>query len=187
MRRLIVFNLVTLDGFFEGPGREIDWHNVDDEFNDQAVAMLDSADTLLFGRVTYELMARFWPTADAIRLDPIVAGRMNGKEKIVFSRTLERADWSHTRLVKGGMEQEVERLKLKPGKALLLLGSGNVMSQLAQQGMIDEYRLMMNPLVLGKGNPLFQGMEKRLDLTLAGVRGFHNGNVLLTYQPRGKG
>ncbi len=90
MRKLLMFNLVTLDGYFEGPNRDISWHNVDAAFNAYAVDMLNSVDTLLFGRVTYELMARFWPSPDAIKNDPLVAERMNNLSKIVFSRTLDR-------------------------------------------------------------------------------------------------
>lgn len=92
MRKLLVFNLVTLDGYFEGPNRDISWHNVDAEFNEYAIDMLNSVDTLIFGRVTYELMAGYWPTPDAIKNDPIVAGKMNALSKIVFSRTLNKVE-----------------------------------------------------------------------------------------------
>src|SRR5512134_370781 len=100
MRNLFAFDLMSLDGYFEGPNRDISWHNVDAEFDEYAVEMLNSVDVLLFGRVTYELMAGFWPTPDAMKNDPIVAERMNNVPKIVFSRTLEKAEWNNTRLVK---------------------------------------------------------------------------------------
>jgi len=186
MRKVIVFNLMTLDGYFEGPDRDITWHNVDGEFNEYAVNMLDSMDLLLFGRVTYELMAGFWPTEEAIKTDPIVATKMNSSPKVVFSRTLNKAEWNNTRLVKSAMEEEIRKLKELPGKDIALLGSGNVMSQLAQQGLIDEYRIMMNPLVLGRGTPLFNGIRERIDLRLLKTRTFRNGNVLLYYEPAGK-
>ncbi len=186
MRKVFVFNLITLDGYFEGPKREIDWHNVDAEFNEYAVAMLDSVDTLLFGRVTYELMANFWPTADAMKNDPVVAERMNNLSKIVFSRTLDKVDWHNTRLVKNNIEDEVIKIKKQPGKDVALLGSGSIMSQFAQHGILDEYRLMINPVVLGRGNPLFKDINDRLKFKLAKTRTFRSGNVLLYYQPAGK-
>jgi len=186
MRKLTVFNLMTLDGFIAGPGGDISWHNVDEEFQELANAASNSGNTLLFGRVTYELMARFWPTPEAIKTDPIVAKGMNAAEKIVFSRTLQKADWNNTRLVKGDMIAEVRRLKQQTGKDLTVLGSGSIVSQLTQAGLIDEYHVLLNPLVLGDGISMFKGISKRLDLKLLDVRTFRNGNVLLRYRPAGK-
>ncbi len=183
MRKLFVFNLVTLDGYFEGPSRDISWHNVDAEFNEYAVEMLDSVDTLLFGRVTYDLMASFWPTPDAVKNDPLVAGRMNSLPKIVFSRTLDKVEWNNTRLVKNNIEEEIRKMKAQPGKDMALLGSGVMMSEFAQAGLIDEYRIMVNPVVLGNGNPLFKGIKDRLNLKLVNTKIFKSGNVLLYYQP----
>ncbi len=189
MRKVFMFNLVTLDGFFEGPNRDISWHNVtsgsgmDEEFNGYAVDMLNSVDTLLFGRVTYELMASYWPTPDAMKNDPIVAERMNSLPKIVFSRTLDKVEWNHTRLVKDNIEEEIKNMKKQPGKDMALLGSGSIMSRFAQRGLIDEYRIMVNPVVLGAGTPLFKGIKDRLHLKLLKTRTFRSGNVLLYYQP----
>jgi len=183
MRKVFVFNMVTLDGYFEGPNREIDWHNVDAEFNEYAVDMLNSVDTLLFGRVTYELMAGYWPTQDAIKNDPIVAERMNNLPKIVFSKTLDKVAWSNTRLVKDNIEEEIEKMKKRPGKDMAILGSGSIVSLFAQRGLVDEYRLMVNPVVLGQGNPLFKGIGDRIYLKLLGTRTFRSGNVLLYYGP----
>jgi dihydrofolate reductase len=187
MRKVKMFNLMTIDGFFEGPDHDISWHNVDPEFNDYAIKeMFPSSDVLLFGRVTYELMAGFWPTPEAKRDDPIVAEKMNASPKIVFSRTLKEAPWNNTRLVKDNMEDEVRRLKEQPGKGLAILGSGSIVSQLAQRGLIDEYQIMVNPLVLGRGTPLFKGINGRLDLDLISARAFGNGNVMLRYRPARK-
>ncbi len=183
MRKLFVSNLVTLDGYFEGPNRDISWHNVDAEFNEYAIDMLNSVDTLLFGRVTYELMAGFWPTPYAIKTDPIVAGKMNSLAKIVFSRTLSKAEWNNTRLVKDNIEEEIRKMKIQPGKDIALLGSGNILTQFAQKGLLDEYRIMVNPIILGDGNPLFKGITDRINLKLIKARTFRNGNVLLCYQP----
>ena len=186
MRKLFVFNLVTLDGYFEGPKRDISWHNVDAEFNEYAVAMLASVDMLLFGRVTYDPMASYWPTPDAVKNDPIVAEKMNSLSKIVFSRTLNRPGWNNTRLVKDNIEEEIKNMKKQPGKDMALLGSGSIMSGFTQRGLIDEYRIMVNPVVLGDGKPMFKGIRDRLKLELIQTRTFHNGNVLLYYQPAGK-
>src|SRR5215813_2951666 len=107
MRNLFLFMMVSLDGFFEGPDHSIDWHNVDEEFNEFAARQLDEVDTLVFGRVTYEGMASYWPTVSAIEDDPVIAGKMNSLPKIVFSRTLEMANWENSRLVKENIEGEV--------------------------------------------------------------------------------
>jgi len=182
MRKVFVFNLVTLDGYFEGPRREIDWHNVDAEFNEYAIGMLNSVDTLLFGRVTYELMAGYWPTPDAMKNDPIVAGKMNSLPKIVFSRTLDKVAWNNSRLVKSNVEEEIQKMKKQPGKDIVILGSGSIVSELAPLGLIDEYRLMVNPVVLGAGKPLFKGIKDRLNLKLIKAKTFKSGNVLLYYE-----
>jgi dihydrofolate reductase len=186
MRKVFAFDLVTLDGYFEGPNRDISWHNVDAEFNDYAIELLNSVDLLLFGRVTYELMARYWPTPEVMKNDPIVAERMNNLWKVVFSRTLEKVEWHNTRLVKENIEEELQKMKKQSGKDMALLGSGNIVSGLAQRGLIDEYRIMVNPVVLGDGRPLFKGIRERLKLKLTKTETFRNGNVLLYYQPTGK-
>jgi dihydrofolate reductase len=181
MRKLTVFNLMTLDGYITGEGGDISWHQVDDEFQELANAASNSGNMLLFGRVTYELMAGFWPTPEAIRTDPIVAAGMNKAEKIVFSRTLQKADWNNTRLVKDGMLDEVRRLKQGTGKDLTILGSGSIVAQLAEEGLIDEYQVLLNPVVIGKGKSMFDGVKDRFSLKLTKTRVFGNGNVLLTY------
>jgi len=183
---MILFNMITLDGFFAGPQGEIDWHNVDAEFNDFAIEQLDSMDILLFGRVTYAWMAGYWPTQIAIQNDPVVAGKMNVKSKVVFSKTLDKADWNNTRLIKKDIDWEISKLKGQPGKDLIIFGSGNLAVDLANLGLIDEYRLMLNPVVLGKGRGLFEGIDGKLKLKLIKTREFRSGNVLLHYRPSGK-
>ena len=182
MRKVILFNLMTLDGFFAGPDGEIDWHNVDEEFNDFAIDQLSTADGLIFGRRTYELMASYWPTESAISDDPIVAEKMNSIPKIVFSRTLDQVDWNNTRLVKENAAEEVSKLKHQPGKDLFIFGSADLASTLTDLGLIDEYRIILNPVVLGSGRPLFQGVKDPLHLKLMKTRIFRNGNVLLYYE-----
>ena len=181
MRRLIMFNLITLDGFFAGPNGEIDWHNVDDEFNEFAIGQLNSADGLLFGRITYRLMAGYWPTPDAAMQAPVVAARMNSISKTVVSRTLGSVEWSNTGLVKENVQEEIFKLKQQPGKDLLLLGSADLASALTNLRLVDEYRIMVNPVVLGKGKPLFTNISDKLAFKLLATRVFHSGNVLLHY------
>ena len=183
MRRVLFFMMVTLDGYFEGDKREIDWHNVDDEFNDFAIAQLQEVDTLLFGRVTYDMMASYWPTPEAKTNDPVVAEKMNSTPKIVFSRTLGEADWENTRLVKHNFAAEVTKLKQEPGKDLIIFGSSDLAVTFIEHGLLDECRIMINPVVLGRGKSLFSGIHDRLRLRLLRTKTFHSGNVLLYYEP----
>ena len=186
MRKIFLFMMVTLDGFFEGPDGEIDWHNVDEEFNEFATNQTSEVDALLFGRKTYEMMASYWPTESARRDDPIVAGQMNSLPKIVFSKTLDNVEWNNSRLVKDHIAEEITRLKSQPGKDLAIFGSSNLCVSLIQMGLIDEFRIMVNPVVLGSGQPLFKGMKEKLNLKLTSAKTFRNGNVLLCYQPAEK-
>jgi dihydrofolate reductase len=183
MRKLGVFNLVTLDGYFSGQGGDISWHRVDPELHEYAEKNATSGNTLLFGRVTYELMAGYWPSPEALKDDPVIAKGMNSSSKIVFSRTLKKAAWANTRLVKNDMLEEVRKLKQQSGSDLTILGSGSIVAQLAQAGLIDEYQILLNPVVLGKGTTLFEGVESKLTLKLTRTRTFGNGNILLCYEP----
>ncbi len=183
MRKVLFFMLVTLDGYIEGPGQDIDWHNVDEEFNTFAVEQLNAVDTLLFGRVTYVGMAGYWPTPEAMANDPQVAEAMNSKSKIVFSRTLETADWANTRLIKDHVAEEVLKLKQAPGQDMIVFGSSNLAASFSDMGLIDEYRIMVCPVVLGAGTPLFHGLQERLKLKLLKTRVFGNGIVLHYYAP----
>ena len=183
MRKLNVFNFITLNGYFEGPKRDISWHKHGAEENEYAVEGLKSGSILLFGRVTYELMASYWPTPYAIKNDPIMAEGMNNADKIVFSRTLKKAEWNNTRLLKDHIVEEIKRMKQIPGKDMTLLGSGSIATQFAQQGLIDEYQIMVDPVVLGDGTPIFKGIKHTLNLKLTTTRTFRSGVVLLCYQP----
>ena len=184
MRNLFLFNMVTLDGYFEGPNQDIDWHAVDEEFNEFAVEQLDTIDTILFGRVTYEGMASFWPTPFALENEPMVAGRMNKIAKVVFSRTLDKAEWQNTQLVKEDVAGFIAQLKGQPGKDIAIFGSANLAASLLSMGLIDELRLIVNPVILGSGTPLFRDVRERIDLKLTKTRVFDNGNVLLYYRLR---
>ena len=183
MRKIILLMSVSVDGFFEGPDGSLDWQLVDDElhqhFNDELGAM----GAFLDGRVTYQLMAGFWPTADA---DPSSTGPVaefariwREMPKIVFSRTLERAEWNTT-VVREVVAEEMLALKAQPGGDLVL-GGANLAATFIRLGLVDEYRLYIHPVVIGRGHPLFQAPDLRLDLTLAQTRTFGNGVVLLRY------
>ena len=183
MGKVSAFNFVTLDGYFEGPKRDISWHKHDADGTAYAVEGLKSGNALLFGRVTYELMASYWPTPIAIQNDPVVAEGMNKAEKIVFSRTLKKVGWNNTRLVRDNIGREIGNLKKTSRKDMTLLGSGSILTQLAQEGLIDEFQFMVDPVALGDGTPIFKNIKHRLNLKLTSTRTFKNGTVLLCYQP----
>jgi dihydrofolate reductase len=183
MRKLIVFNQVTLDGYFAGVNGDISWaHKNDAEWNAFVAENAKGGGVLLFGRITYELMASYWPTATAIKNDPVVAEGMNNLPKVVFSKTLDKVSWNNTKLVKGDMPAEIREMKKEAGKDMVVLGSGSIVSQLAQEGLIDEYQIVMNPIVLGQGRTMFDGLKKKLTLKRTKTRTFGNGNVLLCYE-----
>ena len=185
MRKVIMFNLITLDGYFEGPENDIGWHQVDDEFNEFAIEQLSSTDGLIFGRLTYQLMANFWPTPAGLEGEPATANLMNSLPKYVFSKTLTKVEWNNTSLVKGEAVRELNKLKQGHGNDLFIFGSADLSSTFTKNGLIDEYRLILNPIVLGAGVPLFKDNGEMLKMKLLKTRLFHNGNVLLYYQPYG--
>jgi len=184
MRKIIVFNQVTLDGYFADMNGDMSWaHKQDAEWNAFVADNAKGDATLLFGRITYEMMASFWPTPNAIELFPFVAERMNSLPKVVFSRTLDKAAWNNTKLVKGDLAAEIRKMKNEPGSDFVIMGSGSIVSQLAQEGLIDEYEIALNPIVLGKGRTMFDGIKEKLNLKLTRTRAFANGNVFLCYEP----
>ena len=178
MRKVIVSNLMSLDGFFEGPNHELDWFVVDEEFFAYARDMLRGVDTILFGRKTYQHMADYWPSAPAEE----IADQMNNLAKIVFSRTLESVEWQNSTLVKNDAVAEISKLKQLPGKDMVILGSASLASFLLQRGLIDEYRVILNPVFLGSGRPLFQDVKQRLRLKLSRTKLFGSGVVVLYYE-----
>jgi dihydrofolate reductase len=185
MRKLAAFHQVTLDGYFAGPNGDISWAHKgseDAEWNAFVAGNAQGGGLLVFGRVTYELMASYWPTAQALANDPIVARQMNDLPKVVFSRTRSSASWSNTRVMRGDMAAEMRNMKAESGKDMTILGSGSVVSQLAQEGLIDQYQIVVNPVVLGSGRTLFDGIKRQLALKLTKTRTFGNGKVLLCYE-----
>jgi len=181
MRKLFSFLLTTVDGYYEGPNHGFDWPKVDAEFNDFALEQLDEVDMLLFGRVTYEMMAAYWPTPAAEQDDPRITARMNSIPKVVVSGTLHSAGWANTRLIKG--VDELRGLKEQPGKSIALFGSSDLTVSLLEMGLVDEVRIMVNPVVLGAGKSAFSTAGERIDLELVKSQPFASGNVLLSYEP----
>ena len=184
MRKIVLMLSVSVDGFVEGPNREIDWHMVDDElhthFNDQIRTM----GAILNGRVTYELMASFWPTADQdpTSTPPMVdfAGIWRDMPKIVYSRTLQEAGWNTT-IVREVVPEEIQQLKAEPGGDLVL-GGADLAAAFLRHDLVDEYRIYVHPVLIGRGKPLFQPLDARRIVRLVETRTFGNGVVLLRYE-----
>ncbi len=185
MRRLGVFNSITIDGYFTDKNNDMSWaHRANDpEWNEFTADNAKSGGELLFGRVTYDLMNSFWPTEMAAKQFPEVAEQMNKLPKVVFSRKLDSVSWENTRLLKGDLAKEVAKLKQESGDNMVIMGSGSIITQLALEKLIDEYQLVVNPIALGAGRTIFEGIKEKLDLKLTDSRTFQNGNVLLTYEP----
>lgn len=186
MRRLIYSFLVSLDGFIEGPNRELDWHIIDEELHNFINDQQSEIGAELYGRRLYELMASYWPTADLDPSNPVYviefARIWKKMEKIVFSSTLERVE-GNARLVRGNAIEEITRLKEQPGKALTIGGPG-LASTAMRHGLIDEYQLYIQPVVLGNGTPMFPVLEDRKSLRLVETRIFGSGVVYLRYIDR---
>jgi dihydrofolate reductase len=186
MRSVVLSMQVSLDGFIARADGELDWHLVGREFNEYARDLLDSFDTLVFGRVTYQLMASYWRTA--IISDPVevqIAERLNTLPKVVFSRTLKKVEWKNSRLATGGVAEEIRKMKEQPGKDIGI-GGTSLVAVLAPLGLIDDYRILVVPVVLGTGKPLFKDIKKSISLKLRETRTFGSGLVLLAYQPEKK-
>ena len=183
MRNIVVWLSMSLDGFIAGPDGDLSWHRVDDELHQHFNDDLRGMSAFLHGRRTYELMAAFWPTADR---DPgstapmrEFAGIWRDMPKIVYSRSLDRAEW-HGTVVREVVPEQVRALKAEPGGEMSL-GGADLAESFRRHGLVDEYRLYVHPVVVGRGTPLFPA-GTRLDLSLAESRPFGNGVVLLRYR-----
>jgi dihydrofolate reductase len=184
MRNLSVFELITLDGYFSGADGDYSWAHdeaPDPEFQAFTDQNASSGGAMVFGRVTYDLMEAFWPTAEAAKQMPIVAKQMNDRPKFVFSRSLDKASWQNTTVLKGDPATEIRKLKSEPGDDLVIMGSGSIVSQLAKEGLIDAYHFVVVPVVIGEGRTVFDDVDRTLDLELTESRAFRNGKVSLRY------
>jgi dihydrofolate reductase len=178
MRKIIVSIFLSLDGSFEGPNRESDWHVWDDEMDRYMADFLDTVDAILLGRVAYQVFADYWPSSTET-----MAPKLNALPKIVLSKTLEKVEWSNSRLISENIKEEILNIKQQPGKDLVLLGGADIASNLLQLGLIDEYRIILTPVVLSNGKPFFKNTKDKLSLNLLKTRTFSCGNVILYYQP----
>jgi dihydrofolate reductase len=184
MPKLIAYTSVSLDGYFTDANGDMNWaHKHDPEWQAFVAENASRGGQLLFGRVTYDLMAGFWPTALAAQSNPVVVERMNNLRKFVFSRKLDQVTWNNTTLLKGDLAAEVRKLKQEPGPNIVVMGSGSIVAQLAEAGLIDEYQIVLNPIVVGNGRTMFEGVKRKLPMKLASSRAFANGNVVLFYEP----
>jgi len=184
MPKLMVFNSMSLDGFIADSQGDMSWaYKQDDEWNSFVAGNASGRGVLLFGRKTYDMMAGYWPTPVAAQNSPVVAKRMNELQKIVFSRTMEKALWQNSTLLRGDPAEEVKGLKQQPGPDLVILGSASIVAQLSAARLIDEYQIALSPVLLGEGKSMFAQIGERLALKLASTRSFRNGNLFLIYHP----
>jgi dihydrofolate reductase len=183
MRKLSVFNFISLDGYYKDINNGIAWHNHDEEGAEYSAQSLQAGNILLFGRVTYDMMASFWPSPMAAESLPVVAEGMNKAEKIVFSRTMKKADWNNSRVISSDIVEEMKKLKQTPGKDMTILGSGTILTQFASAGIIDDYQIMLDPTAIGSGTSVFRGISHQLNLKLINIKTFRSGTLLLSYQP----
>lgn len=196
MRRIVVFQWLTADGYFAGPDGNLSWVVPDEEQARAAADGIAGFDTVLFGRRTYELFEGFWRHAiddDSSTVpDPhrpgrrsrdhrVIAVALNEMTKLVFSRTLTDVTWSNARLLHELDPREIETMKKQPGKDIIVFGSGSLVSQLTQHGLIDEYEFVVCPILLGSGRPLLSGVSRRLKLDLREARRYQSGDVMLRY------
>jgi len=186
VRKLILLMHTSIDGFVAGPNGEMDWIRVDDELFEIAVKLTDDADTALYGRVTYQMMESYWPTAGdkptATKHDIEHSRWYNIVEKIVLSKTIHQSNLRNTKFIGDNIPGEINKLKREKGKNILMIGSPSSAHTLMQQDLIDDYWLFVNPVVLGKGIPLFAGIKDRLQLKLLTTKTYSIGVVALHYE-----
>lgn len=185
MRKLVSFMHMSLDGFVAGPDGEMDWIHVDEEMFEYAGMMTDQSDTALYGRLTYEMMEAYWPTAgdkpNASKHDKQHSGWYNGVAKVIISRTMKGKNLANTEIVSDHIEEHVQKLKQQPGNNIVIFGSPSASHSLMQHNLIDEYWLFVNPILLGSGISLFKNIADRVNLKLLDTKVFLSGVVMLHY------
>lgn len=186
MRKVVLFMHISLDGFAAGPNGELDWISYDEELEKYAEDIVSTVGSPLYGRVTYQMMKSYWPTVlndpSATKHDMDHARWLEDVEKIVFSKTLEKTEWNNTRVIKDNIAEEASKLKQQPGKDLVIFGSPGLARNFLQLGLIDEYRLTVNPVILGSGKPLFKDVEDTISLKIVKTQSFNSGVVALHYE-----
>jgi dihydrofolate reductase len=186
MRKLIQLMHVSLDGFVAGPNGELDWIYFDKEMEDHGKHVSNNVDTTIYGRVTYQMMESFWPTVpsnpDSSQHELEHAEWVEHVSKIVISKSLDKAEWNNTTLIKDNIADEISKLKQQPGNDMMIFGSPRLSHNLMQLGLIDEFQLILNPIVLGSGIPLFKDIKEKFKLKLLSSNPFESGVVALHYQ-----
>jgi dihydrofolate reductase len=197
MRRIMAFTRVTADGYFTSPDGKLDWVVPEPQIDKEAGEGMSGQGAILFGRRTYEMFQAYWPHAledSATAPDPHMPGRrspeiramavwINEAAKVVFSKTLKDVTWKNTRLLHAFDPREVEAMKKQPGPDMIIFGSGSIASQLTEHGLIDEYRFVVGPALLGSGRPLISGVPRSSRLDLLEAKTYPSGNVMLRYAP----
>lgn len=178
----MMFNFISLNGFYKGSTGDISWHKHGKEENEFSADNLKQEAILIFGRITYEMMVSYWPSSFAMENDPATASGMNKAEKILISSSMKKANWNNTSVINDNFIEELRKLKQSPGKDMVILGSGSIVTQCAEAGIIDEYQIMIDPVAIGGGTPIFNDIKHALELKLIKSRVFNSGTVLLTYQ-----
>jgi dihydrofolate reductase len=194
MRRLVMFNRVSADGYFAAQDGKLDWVVPEREIDKAAASAIDAFDTVLLGRRTYEMFASFWPKAlDDPKSAPDPHGRertpemramavmLNEATKLVFSKTLKEATWKNSHVIPEFNAREIEALKKQPGKDMIIFGSGSIVTQLAEHNLIDEYQFVVQPILLGSGKTLINDGSRRSKINLQEAKGYQSGNVMLRY------
>ncbi|MCE9643054.1 MAG: dihydrofolate reductase family protein [Candidatus Andersenbacteria bacterium] len=183
MRTLYLFMMISLDGYFEGKNHDLSWHNANNEEFQNFVAKQNATiDTILMGKTTYEMMRDFWPSEDAQTTDPLTAEFMSTTKKYVFSHEPYEPKWENAETIHEDINVRVQALKEEPGKDIAIFGSNILAVSLMEAGLVDEFRIMINPIAIGAGTPLFHGITKPLQLSLTATTQFQSGNVLTIYK-----
>jgi dihydrofolate reductase len=178
------FISISLDGCYADAEGDMSWaHTQDPEQAEFTSSNAKGGGALVFGRITYEMMASFWPTPAAAEMMPDVAAQMNALPKIIFSRTMKSAGWRNSRIVSADLVGELSRLKAGKGPDMTILGSGSIVAQVATAGLLDELQVMLVPVALGAGKRLFDGIPRSLAWRRDNSRQFSNGNVFISYKP----
>ena len=184
MRKLRVFNSISLDGYFTDKDSDLSWahRRQDKEWTDFISTNASGDSEMLFGRVTYDMMKAYWPTPAAAEHMPAVANRMNTASKVVFSRSVKESDWQNTRFYSGDIVEEARRMKSQDGPDMIIMGSGSIVQQLTDARLIDAYQFIVTPVVLGAGRTMFEKIKEPMELKRTATREFSNGNVLMQYE-----